>query len=182
MNTYRLRVQILRFGFDHSWGVPDLDTNGLVSALPGATMREFSDAGNWVATLELDLQRPQHVDALNEILLVLQRAGYTILNGTVTEWVTSAAEGAIAGALGGGLIGTTTRDGLGMLLSTGVLLAGSIVGSNLKRVEKIYQIQPNYLGGLTLVEAPLEGNEQTGSAWVRAHSHSMFPKAGIPLA
>jgi hypothetical protein len=165
MNTYRLRIQQQYWGFTPQCAPESPKADVRVAALPGAVIREFSDAGNWVENLDVALQRSSHLQALNEILFVLEQSGYSVLNGEVTEWASSSAEGAVTGLLGGGLLGTKAKDPLVALAAAGIgMLVGSIVGSNLKRVEKVYELQRTFAGGWTLVEVPLAEATPWGQA------------------
>jgi len=163
MNAYKVRIQQDFRDFSHPWGVAPLDVESIRQSLKGATIRELSSDGFGTYTLDVALQRPGHVEAMNEILEVLQVSGYTIVNGVATQWASSVVEGAFVGAMGGGLLGTSADNGWGALVLAVIgAVTGSAVGSAMKKLEKVYQFQPTFFGGWTVTEVPLESTE--GSA------------------
>jgi hypothetical protein len=162
MNTYRVRIQQDFRDFSHPWGVAPLDGESIRQSLKGATIRELSSDGFGTYTLDIALQRPEHVEAMNEILEVLQVSGYTVVNGVATQWASSVVEGAFVGVMGGGLLGTTADNGWGALILAVIgAVSGSVVGSTMKKMEKVYQFQPTLFGEWRITEVPLESTQRS---------------------
>jgi hypothetical protein len=152
MNTYRLQLQPLNYGVAAS-GVARAIENAIVQTLDGAAIRELSHAHrSW--TLDVQVERPSHQVALNEIFIAVQRLGFSVLNTTVTEWTDRAVETAVAGAFGGGGIGSLTRnpDVAGVAALAGLAI-GALVGSQLHKVERVYELRTT-TSGWVLVPVP----------------------------
>lgn len=155
MNSYRIRVQPASTIFRLQWqAMPDEEF--LISHLPGLSMNEIVDEGFGTCVLDFLLQRPDHVQVINEVLGVLQTIGYTVLDGEVSELAGAVVEGALLGALGGGALGSTAKSGhVAAIVALIGAVAGGLVGSTMKRVEKVYQIEPAYPEGWALTLVPL---------------------------
>jgi hypothetical protein len=159
-HTYRIRVRPHRYFGLVAIGTPPLSPQALTESFVGAFVHEFvrTDWGDHMITVQL--QRPTHEEALNEILAVVEQFGYSVIETTVTEWATSAARGALYGAGGGGALGIGSRDPVLALGSTLIgLIVGALVGSVVDQVKVIYQVHRTYSSGWVL-EPVAQGGAQ----------------------
>jgi hypothetical protein len=156
MNTYQLRVRPIHRLTSHGWHSPELNTGHLVSHLPGVNVRGLSseDPYHWV--VDLQLARGTHDDALNEIFVAVQLLGFEVVNAWVTEWADRSVEGALLGLAGGGTAGAASVNAdLAALIALVASVLGGLVGSQLKRVEKVYELTPTFPSGWVLTPVPL---------------------------
>jgi len=157
MNTYRLGVrpsQRLALGGRRTAA---LSSEQLMTQLPGTSVRELSSDDSYHWLVDLELTRDTHEQALNEIIIAVQRLGFDVVNAWVTEWADRAVEGALIGLAGGGTAGSASGNAE---LAAIIALAGNIIGgwagSQLKRVEKVYELTPSYPSGWVLTPVPLQ--------------------------
>jgi hypothetical protein len=128
MHSYRFHAQP-NFPRGYGWpGIADLTGNTFTQALAGAVVKQLVATPDGGYDVHVTVTRPSHEQALEEIWSVLQQAGYNYVQAAVTEWVTSAVEGAGAGCLAGAGLGSTTKNVEKTLLS---LIIGGIVGAAL---------------------------------------------------
>ena len=93
MSTYELRVMPPLFPrMLRGTGASQITADLLAEQLTDAVITELVENGYRDYSLALDLKRESHEDALNDILAVVQRLGYTEINGTITEWTTRTVE------------------------------------------------------------------------------------------
>jgi hypothetical protein len=151
-HVYRIRVRPQRYFGLVAAGAPALSPQALAASFAGAVVHELTQTewGDHVITLQL--QRPTHEDALNEILTVVEQFGYSVIESTVTEWATSAARGALYGVGGGGVLGIGSRDPAFAVGSAVIgLVVGALVGSVVAQVKVIYQVHRAFPSGWVLV-------------------------------
>lgn len=148
MHTYRLHAQS-NFPRGFGWpGVQDLTIGTFTQALAGAMVKELVATPDGGYEVHIALTRPTHEQALDEIWSVLQQAGYNYAEAVVTEWVTSAVEGALAGGLGGTAVGSRTKDAGTTIVSLIIGgLVGAAIGSLKETVKRSFQARRNYLYG-----------------------------------
>src|ERR1700727_1131823 len=157
MNTYRLRVRRIPRLARFSWCVSALSAEHLTTQLPDASVREVSGDDSYYGVVELQLSRDTHEEALNEILLAIQLLGFEAVNASVTEWADRAVEGALLGFAGGGTAGAASGDAdVAAVIALAASIVGGLVGSQLKRVEKIYELTPAFPTGWVLTPVPLQ--------------------------
>jgi hypothetical protein len=158
MSTYELRItppqlpRTLR-----GRGASPITRDVLTEQLTDAVISEHVENGYRDYRLRLELARESHVDALNEVLTVVQRLGYAEINGTISEWTSRTVETAVAGAFGGGgTAALTSRDvWISTIFGFAGMVLGAIVGSELRRVEKVYRVQLT-ASGWQFAEVPRE--------------------------
>jgi hypothetical protein len=154
MRSYRFYAQP-NFPRGYGWpGVPDLTPDTLRQALTGAVVKEIVATPDGGYNVHVALNRQTHEQALEAIWGVLQQAGYSYVQAIVTEWVTSAVEGAMLGGLSGTAVGSRTKDAGTTVLS---LIVGGIVGAALgslrETAQVTYRAHRNYVyGGWQLVQ------------------------------
>jgi hypothetical protein len=161
MNTYQLRVRPIHRLTSFGWHSPELDTGHLASQLPGVSVRGLSseNACHWV--IDLQLARDTHDQALNEIFVAVQLLGFEVVNAWVTEWADRTIEGALLGLAGGGTAGSASGNAdLAGLIALAASVLGGLVGSQLKRVEKVYELTPTFPSGWVLTPVPLPEPEE----------------------
>jgi hypothetical protein len=158
MNSYRLRLAPdprYLTGYE----TPALEAEVVAELVGGVTIRELTalEWGHWM--LDVELARPSHDQALDELAGAAAQLGFSYVNATVSEWANRAAEGALLGALGGGGVGvTTTKDSeLTAIASLFGILVGGWVGSRLQRVEAQFEARQLYVGGWQLLPLTVPG-------------------------
>lgn len=151
MNTYRILVQPnLRFP-------SALTEEALTEVLTDAAVRELSTTASGHSIIDVQLKRPTHQEALNDILFAVQQLGYLWLEGEVREWTDATVSGALLGALGGyGTAGSASENAEVVTLAAIVgALAGGFAGSQVKRVKVLYAVRWTPSGWqLTEVQQP----------------------------
>jgi hypothetical protein len=146
-HTYRIRVRPHRYHGLVAAGARPLSPQILSESINGVVVRQVAQNEFGDHVVDLQLQRPSHEDALNEILLVVQQLGYSWLEATVTESVDNAIGGALIGLLGGGVGGAASGDGgVAAGLAFIGLLVGAAVGSFFDQVKVIYEVHRTATG------------------------------------
>lgn len=110
MNTYRLTLRPQVHVAWGGYGFPALTEELITNALADAVVREIVTDPTGASVVDLGLERPSHADALNEIILFVQNLGYDFVAAVVTEWVDESVEWAAVAFLGGGAVGSASRD------------------------------------------------------------------------
>jgi hypothetical protein len=144
VNTYSLRVQ----PDSPIWRPPALTEDLLLRSFASVVIRDLTPTEDGGYDLDLVLDRPSHVEAVNEILLVLQQLGYSVLGGMVREWASSTIEWAVGTALGGGgAAGSAFKDpGFALVAGFVGLCAGAVAGSFIQKVKVEYELVPTNVG------------------------------------
>jgi hypothetical protein len=157
MNTYRLRVRPIPRLAHAGWYASALSSERLMAELAGASVRGLSGDDSYHWLVDLQLGRETHEEALNEIFIALQRLGFEVVNAWVTEWADRAVQGALLGFAGGGTAGSASRNAdLTAIIALAAGVIGGLVGSQLKRVEKVYELTPSFPDGWVLTPVPLQ--------------------------
>jgi hypothetical protein len=166
MSTYRAVLRLTPTNLA-PWGFRALDSQTLVESLPGTVAHQLTTTEWGEVGLDVTLNRSDHEAALNDLLVLAQQFGYTLINGEISKFVGSEVEGAILSALGGGALGATSNNGwVALLAAAAAAAAGWLVGSTMKRVEVVYEVRPNLHGGWTFSpKAQPGGQAQPGPAW-----------------
>ncbi len=149
------------------WQPGILDSHGLLESLAGVVAHDVATDQWGGVTVDVTLDREDHEAALNDLFVLAQRFGYTLLNGEISKLVGSEVEGAVLTGLGGGALGATSNNGLvALIAAAGGALAGWIVGSLLKRVEVVYEVRPNPVGHWVFSpQVQAGGSANPGIAW-----------------
>ena len=145
-HTYRVRVQPERYyGLLH--GVPPLTSESLTRAIEGVVVHEIAQGEHGDSFVDLQIHRPSHEEALNEILVAVQQLGYSWLEASVTEWTDNALAGLFVGGGACGTAGFSSGDaGLGLMLTLFGSLVGAFVGSFIESAKVVYEVQWNGYG------------------------------------
>ena len=157
MNTYSLTLGPAGYYGVTRWGPPSLAAETVTNALKGAVVRSLVADTTGGLNLDLQLQRPSHEQALDDIVVALQQIGWNVIDATVTEWVSATAQGLVLGAFGFGAAGSAIHDPEIMVLAGFIgAIAGGIAGSFVQNVKVVYQAQRAYPSGwvLTPVQRP----------------------------
>jgi hypothetical protein len=144
---YLLRLQPnARYSFNV--GAAPLTKEALEQLIEGAVVHTIEDGGfGYPAVVDLQLDRQPNDQALNAIVIAIQRCGYSLIEGEVTQWVDAKAQGALIGLLGGAGGGTRTKnDGIVVLLGALGAFLGHLVGAQVRKHEVIYRISRPYPG------------------------------------
>jgi hypothetical protein len=130
----------VRFAHAGQIGFP-LTTERVVSELGGAVVRTLSEDRRGRTVVDLHLERPTHEEALSEILLAVNRLGFSLVEATVSEWANEVVERAVIGALGGGgAIGTASDDvALARLAAAVGAIVGAWSGAQVQRLAHRYE-------------------------------------------
>jgi hypothetical protein len=147
MIRYRLRLQPdVQYSF-HAAPAP-LSNEALEQLIEGAVVHEIQSAGfGYPAAVDLQLDQPPDEEALNAILVAIERCGYALIEGEVTQWVDGQAQGALVGFVGGAGCGVSTKnDGLTLILGVVGGLLGHFVGAQVRKHEVICRIKRAYRG------------------------------------
>jgi len=165
MNTYRAVLRLTpTSGAIRSRRA--LDSDALLKALTGVAAHRISTAERGQVSLDITFNRPDNVAALNDLLVVAQQFGYSLINGEISKLVGFEVESAILTGLGSGALGAMSNDTwvTSLAVLTGAV-AGWIVGSKIKRVEVVYEVRPNLNGGWTFTpKIQPSGEAQPGPA------------------
>lgn len=81
-------------------------------------------------TVQLVLSRPSRDEVFNDVVVAVQRLGYSMVEAEIREVVTRTVEGAICGSLGTGAVGSTIKNPYLTLLAAVIgAVAGAKAGS-----------------------------------------------------
>jgi hypothetical protein len=162
----RYRFQAARGPFFNPYvGTPGLSPEALTQSLPGAIVRALVqlplDQGYDV---EIQLQRPSHEAALDDIVQAIGQYGLQLLQARIVEVTTAAVETALVGGAGGGLVGSASKDAAATIAGALIGLAvGAMVGSQIERVTAAYVVaRPHPMGPWYLTPIPIR-EPNTGS-------------------
>jgi hypothetical protein len=119
----------------------------IASSLPGVVVRSLELGPDGQVIADLALQRPSHDQALDEIAAAVQQLGYSVIAASASEWVSRWVEGALLGALGGGGLGSASRNA-DFAFFAGLIgaLAGAAAGNTVQREKVIYDVRRDHLG------------------------------------
>ncbi len=139
MNTYRFNASP---AFRH-WNyqlLPTLTANSLTQTLAGVVVRQLVTSAQAGYDVDLQLDRPNHHEAVADIHAALAQLGFNMAQAVITEWATSVVEGAVLGTASGGALGSATKDPWAMFFGAVIgLLVGASVGSGVNTVKAMYQ-------------------------------------------
>lgn len=147
MIRYLLRLQPnVRYSFD--LGAAPLTKEAFEQLVEGAVVHAIEDGGfGYPAVVDVQLDGEPNDQALNAIVMAVERCGYSLIEGEVTQWVDAKAQGALIGLLGGAGGGTRTKnDGIVVLLAALGALLGHLAGAQVRKHEIIYRIGRAYPG------------------------------------
>ncbi|HVX20445.1 MAG TPA: hypothetical protein VHB02_03785 [Acidimicrobiales bacterium] len=161
MSIYRVKLHLSGAG-GHFWGSPVLDSPTIQRSLTGLIAHSVGE-NSWGQTeVDITLRRPDHLQAANEVLNLVQRCGYSVVNGEVSKLVSDAVAGAVVAGLGTGSVagGITESPAVGLVAGVLGAIAGGLAAGQARRVEVVYQLRRNWDGGWQLV--PIGPPQSTG--------------------
>jgi hypothetical protein len=148
MIRYLLRLSPeIRYGF-HLGGLP-LTREALEQLVEGSIVHSIDDGGiGYPAVVDLQLDCEPNEQALNAILIAVERCGYSIAEGEITQWVDAEFQGAFWGLLSGVGCGALAKnEGAVMALAVAGAFLGHVAGASIQRHEVIYTISCAYPRG-----------------------------------
>jgi hypothetical protein len=93
-------------------------------------------------SISLQRDRDSHEEALNELLLAVQKVGYTFAESEIAKVADRAIEMAVGFGVGGLGAGSTTENGELAVIGAAVgWVVGLFVGANMNKVEVMYRVQ-----------------------------------------
>lgn len=167
MTSYRAVLKLTRSA-PYLWDHRILDSQAVVDSLTDVVAHQVATDQWGRVTLDVTLTRQDHEAALNDLFVLAQQLGYSLLNGEISKLVGLEIETAILGGLGSGALGTTSNNGwIALLAAAAGAVGGWMVGSSLKRVETVYDVRPNPFGGWTFSPRIQPGGQaEPGVAWM----------------
>jgi hypothetical protein len=148
MKAYRIVVRAdLRAALSSPGGlVEPLLTEGMLTKnLAGAFVQELSKDQFGHRVINVRLKRQQDEQALEDIVAVLWKLGFTFVEGTVSEWASEAVERAIVFGLGGGVIGAPSENisVIGLVAAAGAVV-GALTGAKVHKLIARHEARWNY--------------------------------------
>jgi len=142
VNTYRIKVRPLGYDGASRWGPASLSAETVADARPGAVVRSLAADTTGGLDIDLQLQRPSHEQARDDIAVALQQIGWNVVGAVVTEWVNATAQGSVLGGLGFGSAGSAGHDpGIMLVAAVASAVVGGVAGSFVQKVKVAYQVQ-----------------------------------------
>lgn len=109
MTTYRFTATPTPMTALFSSGLPTLEVSELTSAIAGAVLRSISGTDPSY-DVELEIPPRSREEAVQQIATAVETLGFRVAEMTITEWANKAAQGFVAGLLGGGGFGSTSNE------------------------------------------------------------------------
>lgn len=105
--------------------------------------------------VDVELRRKDDAEALDEIVLALERLGFSLVEATVSRWASLAAE-RVLGGLGGFAVGAGMSDSLavGAITSAIGTFVGHLVGEAGRQIAADYKAQRDHRGIWVFEEIP----------------------------
>lgn len=147
MTPYRVRARTRRHTHPRL-GNGGISQAGIEWLIPNAVLAGRQEIDSLHVDVALSLDCENHLEAANDVIVALQRLGYSVVNLEVDELVDRATETMILSALGiGGTTQAKTKSPLiALLAALGGGYVGRLVGSQIKRFEPIYRFVPSASG------------------------------------
>jgi hypothetical protein len=159
VHVYRLKLHPI----ETMWGSPaQLTAEALAEWLPeDAAVRDLTNE-SWGHVAEIGLQRGSdaeaHLKVLNELLGRAQVLGYSFAEAEIASVADRAMEMAFGFGVGGLGLGSSAKNSEAAFLGAAVgWLAGLFVGSQLQKIEPVYQVQWTPHGGWMLFPMSRQG-------------------------
>lgn len=140
-------------------GGEDLSEEAIRWLIPDAVLLERSRPDSLNVILELELKRDDHLKAINEIIVMMQRLGYSVVDATISADVEQTVAAMVTGGLGSGVGAHATVKNPVVTIIAAIIGAfvGHRVGSELKRGQVVCRLAPSPSGW---VLRPVEGEGQ----------------------
>ena len=147
MKTYRLVVRPDIRLAAHGLLSPFLTEDALTQEVSDIVVRDLSQAHFGAQVVDVELQRQDDAEALNEIVAALERLGFSFVEATVSKWASSVATKVI-GAAGGFALGAGVSENLaaGLVVSAVGTFIGHLVGDATRQVVGDYEARLNHRG------------------------------------
>jgi len=147
VRTYRLVVRPDIRLAAHGVLSPFVTEAALTQEVSDVVVRELSQTRFGGQVVDVELQRHDDAEALNEIVVALERLEFSFVEATVSKWASSAAAKVI-GAAGGFALGTGVSEDLavGLVASAVGTFIGHLVGDATRQVVGDYEARLNHRG------------------------------------
>jgi hypothetical protein len=148
MIRYLLRLSP-EVSYSFHLGVSPLTKEALEQLVERSIVHSIEDGGfGYPAVLDLQLDCEPNEQTLNAILIAVERCGYSIAEGEITQWVDAGFQGAFWGLLSGVGCGAFAKnEGAVMALAVAGAFLGRVAGAQIQKNEVIYKISRAYPGG-----------------------------------
>jgi len=138
-NTYKLVVRP-RLHFVLPGRGPLLTEGMVLEALTGVVIHELSEDELGNRTLHVELPRESDAEALDALVLFVERLGFSVLEVTVNEWASQILERGLVGLLGGGTLGAASDNGaVAFIAAVGGALLGGLSGAEARKLNAEYE-------------------------------------------
>jgi hypothetical protein len=157
-NTYRIVVRPdIRYALSAGISGPverEL-TAEMLNAVAGVVVRDLSRTPRGHRVVDVQLERPSHEAALDEIVRALQQLGFSYVEATVSEWASNTVDGIVAGAGSGGLLGIPSKNPVVALIGAlaGAVIGG-LIGSEAREIVAQYQVRWTPRAGWVFTKVP----------------------------
>jgi acetolactate synthase regulatory subunit len=159
MNTYRIVARPdIRYAI--STVEPPLTTAMLAQAIPDAIIREVSQYQWGPRVVDLGLDRDSHDEALNRIVSVLRRFGFSVAEVIVSEWASDAAEAAVRSVLGDGVVDAAATNPIaGALVVVAGAVASAVVSEQEQKLRARYEAHQLYSGAWSYTQIEWQSSQ-----------------------
>jgi len=157
MTPYRVRVRTRRHTHPRL-GNEGISQAGIEWLIPDAVLVGRQEIDSLHVDVALCFDHEDHLEAANEVIVALQRLGYSVINLEVDELIDRATETMILSALGvGGTAQVKAKNPLiALIAALGGGFVGRLVGSQMKQFETIYRLVPSASGWRSVPVEPPE--------------------------
>jgi hypothetical protein len=161
MRTYRLVVSPdVRLA---AHGLLSLTEDVLAEEISDIVVRELSETHFGWRIIDVELRRRDDAEALDEIVLVLERLGFSLVEATVSKWASLAAE-RVLGGLGGFAVGAGISENLAVGIVTSAIgtLVGHLAGEAGRQIAAEYEARRDHRGRWAFEEVPRQPSVSPG--------------------
>lgn len=161
MKTYKLvvnpDVRLAVYGF------LSLTEDVLAEEISDIIVRELSETHFGWHVVDVELRRRSDAEALDEIVLALERLGFSLIEATVSKWASLAAE-RVLGGLGGFALGAEISENLAVGIATSAIgtLVGHLVGEASRQIAAEYKARRDRRGIWVFEEVPRQASVPPG--------------------
>jgi len=122
---------------------PLLTEDMLQAAIPGLIVEELTKRQYGPRVVNVQLERPTHEQALDEIFAAVERLGFRLGPAIVSEWSSNVTEAAIRSVVGDAAMEDPV---IGFLVAIAAEVVGLFVSSEEQKLQARYEAQPLYFG------------------------------------
>lgn len=138
MSVYRVQAR----RHTHPGLSSSLSQEALSWVLSDATLLEHALEEQGTVALVLDFECETHQAGMNEVIVALQKLGYSVLNATVSDWVDRSVEGAVVGVASAAVGARAAKSNLlvGVIAMIGGGVVAHWIGAQMQRLEVVYEL------------------------------------------